>query len=198
MRQLNGKLAFIRGGSRGMGAAIAARLTSEGANIVFTHSGKHPGHADAILNTIREHNVQGIALIANNEQPGQLLHALEQPLADFGRLDILVNNAGIFTVKPVEKYDLEEYDRFMDVNVKAAFVACQFAARHMNSGGSIITIGGNMAGRVSLLRESLYAMSKSALIGLTKGVASDLVDSQYYSKFSAARSCRHRYEPCQQ
>src|SRR5699024_347156 len=70
----------------------------------------------------------------------------------------------------------EEYDRMMDIHVKAVFVASQFAANHMRENGRIITIGSNLADRIPGPGASLYGMSKSALVGLTKGIARDLSD----------------------
>jgi 3-oxoacyl-[acyl-carrier protein] reductase len=174
MKKLQNKVAFITGGSRGMGASIASRLSSEGAVVVFTHSGKNPAKATAVLNEIQANGSRGATMVANNEQPEAILEALENTMERFGTLDILINNAGIYIQKPVEEYTLEEFDQIINVNVKAVFVASQFASRHMKSGGRIITIGSNMADRVLSAEGSLYAMSKSALIGLTKGMARDL------------------------
>jgi NAD(P)-dependent dehydrogenase (short-subunit alcohol dehydrogenase family) len=101
--------------------------------------------------------------------------AVERTVAELGRLDILVNNAGIFPNGPLEDVSLEEVDRTLAVHVRAVFVASQAAARHMGDGGGrIISIGSCFAERVPYPGVSLYAMSKSALIGLTKGLARDL------------------------
>ena len=159
-----------------MGAAIAKRLSEEGANIVFTHSGNNGGKADEVLQTIKNNGSSGRAIVASNEDSDALLHALNTAIQEFGSIDILVNNAATFSLKPVEEYGLDEYDQMMNINVKAVFVASQFAAQHMKSGGRIIIIGSNMADRVTFPGASLYSMSKSALIGLTKGMARDLGD----------------------
>ena len=88
--------------------------------------------------------------------------------------DILVNNAGIFPSGPLEDVTVEEVDRTLAVHVRAVFVASQAAARHMTDGGRIISIGSCFAERVPYAGVSLYAMSKAALLGLTKGLARDL------------------------
>jgi NAD(P)-dependent dehydrogenase (short-subunit alcohol dehydrogenase family) len=95
-------------------------------------------------------------------------------LAELGRLDIVVNNAGIFPIGPLEDVTLEQVDRTLAIYVRAGFVAAQAAARRMGEGGRIISIGSCLAERVPGPGLSLYAMSKSALIGLTKGLARDL------------------------
>lgn len=174
MKNLTGKVAFITGGSRGMGASIAKRLSAEGANVVFTHSGKHEQKANEVLEAITTDGREGAAIIANNEDSAAFVDALETTLKKFGSIDILINNAGIYAQKPIQEFSLDEYDQMMNINVKAVFVASQFASKHMKDGGRIITIGSNMAERVSSSGGSLYAMSKSALIGLTKGIARDL------------------------
>ena len=176
MKKLEGKVAFITGGSRGMGAAAAIRLSREGADVVFTHSGKNPARASEILAKIKSEGGKGTSLIADNEDSAAIIAALKTAGETYGAIDILVNNAGIYFQKPTEDFSLEEYDQIMNVNVKAVFVASQFAAKQMKRGGRIITIGSNMADRVTFPGGSLYAMSKSALIGLTKGMARDFGD----------------------
>lgn len=174
MNKLAGKVAFVTGGNRGMGAAIAKRLSSEGADVAFTHTGKNIQKANEVLDSIKTNGRRGAAFVADHTNPGTLTEALKTTLQNFGSLDILVNNAGIYMQKPIEDYSHDDFDQMMNVNVKAVFVASQFAARHMKSGGRIITVGSNMAERVTAPQGSLYAMSKSALIGLTKGTARDL------------------------
>lgn len=174
MRKLSGKAAFVTGGSRGMGAGIAKRLSAGGADVVFTHSGKNGQKADEVLDAIHANGVRSMALVADNRNSNALIRALKTTVDQFGSIDILVNNAGVYANKSIEEYTLDEYDQLMDINVKAVFVASQFAVRHMKDGGRIITIGSNLAERVPAPGESLYSMSKSALTGLTKGIARDL------------------------
>lgn len=174
MKKISEKTAFVTGGNRGMGAAIVKQLSADGADVVFTHTGKNTQKANQVLEAVHNYGGRGTALIADNQNPGVLLKALKTATDEFGSIDILVNNAGIYSHKPIEEYTLDEYDRMMNVNVKAVFVASQFAARSMQDGGRIITIGSNLADRTPAPGNSLYSMSKSALTGLTKGIARDL------------------------
>lgn len=174
MNRLEGKIAFVTGGSRGMGAAIATKLAQEGAHVAFTHSGRHTSKAQQIVTQIEAHGQKGLGIVANHENPTSVVDALEKAQQALGAIDMLVNNAGVYMQKPIEAYTEQEFDQMMNVNVKTVFMASQWAAKHMNDGGRIITIGSNMADRVTFPEGSLYAMSKSALIGLTKGMARDL------------------------
>ena len=100
--------------------------------------------------------------------------AVDATVAHFGRLDILVNNAGVLAVGPLESFSLEDFDRTLAVNVRSVFVATQAAARHMGQGGRIINIGSTNAERMPFAGGGPYAMSKAALVGLTRGLARDL------------------------
>lgn len=171
---LKNKVAFITGGSRGMGAAIALRLAEEGADILFTHSGTHQQKADAVVEQIKKKGRRGVGIVARNEYTKELLQALDLAAESFGRIDILVNNAGTFSVGSILEQTEEEFDRLMAINVRAVFVTSQYAGRYMKEGGRIINIGSNIGERVPWPGMSLYAMSKSALLGLTKGMARDL------------------------
>jgi NAD(P)-dependent dehydrogenase (short-subunit alcohol dehydrogenase family) len=173
MSRLDGKVALITGGSRGMGAAIARRLAGDGANVAITYV-RAADKGGAALAEIERAGRKGLAIAADNTDPTAVRAAVEQTVAAFGRLDILVNNAGIFVAKPIEALTLEDYDETLAVNVKSVFVASQAAAKHMPEGGRIISIGSNLAERVPGVGLSLYSLSKAALVGLTKGLARDL------------------------
>ncbi|MEH6404045.1 MAG: 3-oxoacyl-ACP reductase family protein [Sneathiella sp.] len=170
---MRGKVALVTGGSRGMGAAIAARLAHSGADVAFTYSSA-ADKGSATLAKINQAGTRGLSISADNTNPTAVQAAVEQTVSDFGRLDILVNNAGIFVAKPIQDLTLEEFDKTIAVNLRAVFVASQAAAAHMGENGRIISIGSNLAERVPTPGLSLYSLSKSALIGLTKGLARDL------------------------
>lgn len=174
MENLKGKVAFVTGGSRGMGAAIAKRLATAGANVVFTHSGRNAQKAEEVLNAILAMGSKGEALVADNEAPDAIINALKATITRFGGIDILINNAGVGILKHIDDHDLNDFDKLVNIHIKAVFVASKFVGQRMKNGGRIITIGSNMADRVPFAGGSLYAMSKSALIGLTKGMARDL------------------------
>ncbi|EKF20975.1 SDR family NAD(P)-dependent oxidoreductase [Nitratireductor pacificus] len=173
MQDLEGKAALVTGGSRGIGAAIARRLAARGADVAITYA--HNGEkAAAVVADIEAAGRRGLAVQADSADPRAVTAAVNQTARAFGRMDILVNNAGIFPYGPPEDVTLEEIDRTIGIHVKAVFVASQAALRHMGEGGRIISIGSCFAQRVPHGGVTLYAMSKSALIGFTKGLAHDV------------------------
>ncbi|NMY30671.1 3-oxoacyl-ACP reductase FabG [Pseudomonas sp. WS 5412] len=170
---LKGKVAFVQGGSRGIGAAIVERLAQEGAAVAFTYASSVQ-QAEKTVTHITAAGGKAIAIQADSNDAAAVQAAIRQTVEHFGALDILVNNAGVLSWAPLEELTLEELDRTLAVNVRSVFVACQEAARHMNDGGRIINIGSVNADRVPMAGGTIYAMSKSALVGLTKGMARDL------------------------
>jgi NAD(P)-dependent dehydrogenase (short-subunit alcohol dehydrogenase family) len=173
MPGLKDKVALVTGGSRGIGAAIAARLARDGAHVALTYvSAGDKGRAATA--EIERAGRRGLAIAADNTDPIAVQAAVERTVAEFGRLDILVNNAGIFVAKPFDELTLDDYEQTLAVNTRAAFIASQTAAKHMKEGARIISIGSNLAERVPGPGFSLYSLSKAALVGLTKGMARDL------------------------
>ena len=173
MDELAGKVALVTGGSRGIGAATAQQLARGGAAVALTYA-SNADRARAVAKQIDADGGRALIMQADNADPGAVTAAVEQTVESLGRIDILVNNAGIFTGGPLEAASVEQADRLWAVNVRAAFVAAQAAARHMGDGGRIITIGSALAERVPAPGLTLYAMAKSALTGLTRGLARDL------------------------
>lgn len=173
MQNLAGKVAFVTGGSRGIGAAIAKRLARDGATVVLTYVSA----ADRARDVVEEIEAAGgtaLALKADNRKAEEIEAAINQAASQFGQIDILVNNAGIIEFAPIDEFSIEQFDRTVDVNVRAVFVATKAVLAHMPDGGRVITTGSNLAHRVPWPGLSLYALSKSALIGFTRGVARDL------------------------
>ncbi|MFD0690855.1 SDR family oxidoreductase [Actinomadura fibrosa] len=170
---LAGRAALVTGGGRGIGAAIARRLARHGADVAVTYV-RAPERAAGVVGEIEAAGGRGLAIAADAADPAAVVAAVDRAAAELGRLDILVNNAGIAPCGPLEEVSLAELDRALAIHVRAAFVAAQAAARHLGPGGRVITIGSSLAERVPYPGWTLYAMSKSALTGLTRGLARDL------------------------
>ncbi|MCU1733925.1 MULTISPECIES: 3-oxoacyl-ACP reductase family protein [unclassified Pseudomonas] len=170
---LSGKVALVQGGSRGIGAAIVKRLAEQGAAVAFTYVSSQ-AVADDLQQQIRNNGGQALALKADSADAAAVQQAVALTVEQFGRIDILVNNAGVLAVGPLDDFSLEDFDRTLAVNVRSVFVATQAAARHMGEGGRIINIGSTNAERMPFAGGGPYAMSKAALVGLTRGLARDL------------------------
>jgi 3-oxoacyl-[acyl-carrier protein] reductase len=170
---LAGKVAFIHGGSRGIGAATARRLARDGASVAIGYASSAIA-AEALVEDIRAAGGKATAVKADATDAAALTRAIDGVAAQFGRLDILVNSAGVLAIAPLDQFTLEDFDRTVAVNIRSVFVASQAAARHMTDGGRIINIGSTNAQRMPFVGGAPYAMSKSALVGLVKGLARDL------------------------
>ncbi|CAL9472750.1 Cyclic-di-GMP-binding biofilm dispersal mediator protein [Nocardiopsis dassonvillei] len=165
--------ALVTGGGRGIGAAVAVRLAGAGFDVALTY--ERDGDAAAkVVAAVEEYGRRGLALRADAADPDAVTEAVDRAAAAFGRLDVLVNNAAVFPVGPFDGHTVEEVDRVLAVNVRAPFLAARAAARHMDGGGRIITVGSNVATRVPFGGLTLYTLSKSALAGMTRGLARDL------------------------
>jgi len=173
MNSLAGKVALVTGGSRGIGAAIAHTLAAHGADVAITYS-RSPDKAEAVITGIRALGRKAEAISADAADADQVIAAVDQVASSFGRLDILVNNAGNFLTGTVDQLTLDDFERTFSVNVRAVFAATVQAVRYLPDGGRIISIGSCLAPRTGGPGLSLYAASKNALVGLTKGIARDL------------------------
>ena len=175
MPNLTGKIAFVTGGSRGIGAAIVRRLAADGADVAFTYvSASSAAGAQALVRELSVDGRRALAIQADAADASAVRDAVDRAIAELGPIDVLVNNAGIFLTGAIGETSLDDYERTMDVNVRAPFVAIQAAQASMPDGGRIINIGSCLAGRAGRAGVALYAASKSALVGLTQGLARDL------------------------
>lgn len=173
MSQLQGKVALVTGGSRGLGAAIALRLAREGAAVALTFTSK-PDKAQEVVEAIHKEGGRALAIQADAGDVEAVKAAVAQTASELGGLDILVNNAGIAPMAPLDQFTLEDFDRIVAVNVKGLFVATQESARHMKEGGRVINIGSVNSDSMPFQGGAVYAMSKGAVASLTRGLARDL------------------------
>ncbi|UUN30124.1 SDR family oxidoreductase [Streptomyces sp. FIT100] len=169
----DGKAALVTGGSRGIGAATAVRLAREGADVAITYV-REKEAADEVVRRIEAAGRRGVALRADSSDAAEAAEAVGRAVAALSRLDVLVNNVGVGLLGPLESLTPADVDRVLATNVRGVFLASQAAAARMERGGRIITIGTCMTQRVPGPGGTLYAMSKSALIGLTKALAREL------------------------
>ncbi|HAU8266457.1 TPA: 3-oxoacyl-ACP reductase FabG [Kluyvera intermedia] len=170
---LAGKRALVTGASRGLGKAIALSLARAGADVAITFE-KSAEKAQAVAEEIRALGRNGVAIQADSASPQAIRAAVASSVEQLGGLDILVNNAGIARGGPLEAMSDEDIDALINVNVRGVVIATQAALAYLPDGGRIINIGSCLANHVPLQGIAVYAMTKSALNSLTRGLARDL------------------------
>src|SRR6202011_4418590 len=172
-KSFTGKVALVTGGSKGIGAGIVRRLASDGASVAFTFSSSEE-KALKLVHEVESGGGKALAMKADSASAEELRAAVIKTAETLGPLDIFVSNAGILTRGTIDSYSLEDFDRMVAINVRAAFVGIQAAAQEMNDGGRIVVIGSNTAIRTAFPGASVYSMTKAALVGLVRGAAIDL------------------------
>lgn len=172
---LQGRLALVTGGSRGLGRAICQVLAREGADVAFNFL-SHEEDAKQTLEHIESHGVRGWSFkVSVLDKPGiwQMVRQIE---ADAGRpIDILINNAGVGQVVPLALMEEEDWDRVMDTNVKGTFLVTQAVMRGMihQRSGHILNIG-SLAGSKMMQAPVHYCTAKAALKGFTEALAKEI------------------------
>jgi 3-oxoacyl-[acyl-carrier protein] reductase len=170
---LTGRRALVTGGSRGIGAEIVRRLAADGAAVAFTY-GASAADAQKLADDVRAGGGTAIAIQADSVDPEQVANSVDETVSQLGGLDILVNNAGVGYIADIESFPAEEFERLFAINVRSVFTASQRAVSHLGEGGRIINIGSINADRVPGPGLSVYAMTKGAVAGFTRGLARDL------------------------
>jgi 3-oxoacyl-[acyl-carrier protein] reductase len=173
MNELLDKLALVTGGSRGIGAATAIALAERGADVAFTYKSS----ADAAAKVVKEIEALGrraFALEVDAADAVAVADGVQQAADRLGGLDILVNNAGVGAIAPIEELTLADVDRVLAVNIRGAYAAAQAAVPRLSEGGRMIHLGSCVTERVPGPGMTLYAMSKSAITGLSKSLAREL------------------------
>ena len=172
-RKLEGKVALVTGGSRGIGAAIAKRLATDGAKVAITYV-KGADAAGSVVKEIERDGGKAIAIQADATDAEAGKAAVEKAVEKFGGLDVVVNNAGTAIPKTFEETTLEEMDRLLNINVRGVFIATQAALKHMKRGGRIIVIGSCLGERVMTPGLVAYSATKGAVKIFTQALSREL------------------------
>ena len=170
---LDGKIALVTGGSRGIGRAVVKLLAARGAAVALTY-GKSADAADDLVKEVERAGGRALAVRANAADKAAVGAAVERAVGEFGRLDILVNNAGVAKAGTLAEMADEDFEWLLDVNVRGVWHTTKAALAHLNDGGRVVIVGSAVGERIPFPGSSAYGMTKHAVVGLTKGWARDL------------------------
>ncbi|MGH2450950.1 MAG: SDR family NAD(P)-dependent oxidoreductase [Candidatus Limnocylindria bacterium] len=173
-RRLEGRIAIVTGGARGIGRAIGTRLAAEGASVGLVSL--HQKTANEAAEFVARQGGRAIGLVGDVAVEDDVEAVIEKTLDAFGRLDIMVNNAGTITVVPVVESTAEEWDRVVAVNLRGTFLGSRAAAKQMidqGESGRIINCSSGAGRRGNALIAS-YAATKFAVIGFSQSLAVEL------------------------
>ena len=167
------RVALVTGASRGIGKAVAMRLAADGRHVVLVS--RTEGPLTEVKALIEESGGSASCKAADIGDGAAWQSALEEVISDEGRLDIVVNNAGITRDNLMLRMSDDEWQSVIDVNLRAAFIACRTAARSMMRGkfGRIVNIG-STSGVIGNSGQANYAAAKAGPIGMTKSIAREL------------------------
>lgn len=173
MGRVNGKLAIVTGGGKGIGRASAVMLAEEGASVAVTDIDEEAGRKTVSI----VENAGGEAAFFEHDVSSEsgwerIVQAVQD---EFGVPDVLVNNAGIYRIEPIGEIDLEDWKELMDINVTGVFLGMKHLTPLMRErgGGSVINLS-SVAGLIGLPNHACYGASKGAVRTMTKDAAMEL------------------------
>lgn len=173
--RLTGKTAVITGGAAGMGRATSLAFANEGAIVAILDIQKEAG--EEVVQLIQQRGGKAIFIQTDVSNARQVDAAFDQVIDTFGAYNVLFNHAGTITVKPLHESTEADYDHLMNINVRSAFLVCRRAVKDMsdNGGGSIV-ITGSIASELGYALESLYCMTKGAVLQLARTISVEYRD----------------------
>ncbi len=173
---LSGKVALVTGGSRGLGAAIAAALADQGADIAISYVASEE-KAAAVVESLKAKGVRAIAIQADQGDPSASEPLVRTVAETLGKLDVLVNNAAVaWQGKTIDDPGIDNaaMDRQWSINTMGVIANIRAAAKVLPEGGRIISVGSGLGTRIAFPGTADYAASKAAVVGYSKGAARDL------------------------
>ena len=176
---LHGRVALVTGASRGIGKALALRLAREGAAVAVAAKSEQstdrlPGSIHQTADEIRAAGGRALAIPTDVREDNAVRGMVEQTVQEFGRLDILVNNAGAIWLQPIVQTPVKRFDLVMDVNVRAAYLACYYALPHMvkQKWGHVLNMCPRLSTRPSPGKVA-YMISKLGMAYVALGLAAE-------------------------
>jgi 3-oxoacyl-[acyl-carrier protein] reductase len=172
-RKLDGKVAVVTGGSKGIGASIAKALADEGASVVVNYASSRR-EADSVVAEIVRRGSQAIAVQADVSRQADIERLFSEAQKAYGRLDILVNNAGVYEFAPLDAITEDLFHKHFNLNVLGLLLTTKEAVKHMGSdGGSIINIGSGVSSMLPP-NSAIYSAAKAGVDAITGVLAKEL------------------------
>ena len=171
---LSGKAAIITGGSKGLGAAMAAGLASAGADVLLTS--RNEDEVAAVAKQIAgDYGRRAVGMRADVTSPQDAEAMARRALDEFGRIDILINNAGVNIRGPIDELSYDEFRKVQQINVDGLWLCCRAVVPHMKKAGSgrIVNMASTL-GVVGLANRTPYASSKGAVVQMTRALGLEL------------------------
>jgi len=168
------KVALVTGASRGIGAAIAARLVQDGFSVVINYKNNSES-AVALVRSINQAGGRAVAIGADVANSGEVAEMISEAIERFGRIDVLVNNAGVVRDGLVQNMTEENWDKVINTNLKGVFICSKAVLKVMRRqhGGRIINIA-SIVGQQGRRGQANYAAAKAGIIGFSKSVAREV------------------------
>jgi len=172
MSTLNNKVVLVTGASRGIGAAVAKKLASQGAKVIINYAGAQT-EADKTVQEIKASGGDAIALKADVSKAAEVATLFNEAIAHYGRIDVLINNAGIMITKLLKDTTDDDFTRQFEVNVRGTFNTLREAATKLANGGTIINFSSSTT-RMMLPTYGTYVGTKGAVEQMTRVFAKEI------------------------
>lgn len=172
MNTLNNKVILVTGASRGIGAAVAKKIASEGAKVVINYAGNKE-EADQTVQVIKDAGGDAIALKADVSKASEVTALFDAAIAHYGKIDVLINNAGIMITKLLKDTTDDDFTRQFDINVRGTFNTMREAATKLANNGTIINLSTTLT-RVMIPTYGTYVATKGAVEQLTRVFAKEV------------------------
>lgn len=172
MGKLDNKVAVVTGASKGIGAAIAKSLGSEGASVVVNYASDKAG-AEKVVGEIKSTGGKAVAVQGDVSVAAHAQGIIEAAIKNFGKVDVLVNNSGVYEFAPIEAVTEQSFHRQFNINVLGTLLTTQAALKHLPDGSSIINIG-SVVSRQTPPGTAVYTATKGAVDGITGVLAREL------------------------
>ncbi len=169
---LEGKVAIVTGGTRGIGYDIVKKFLDNKAKVVLF--GSKEESVNKALGLLKEEGYEAIGFYPNLSNIDEVKNAYEEVIKSYGKIDILVNNAGVSSATPLEKYTEEEYEKVVDINIKAVYNCSKAVVEYMKENGGAILNTSSMVSIYGQPSGVMYPASKFAVNGMTKSLAREL------------------------